>query len=64
MRWLIFLYLQKIDTSIRKEVDEASERAKTDPELPLEEMYNSVYIDPPSNLKIRGCDSTLHATTK
>ena len=29
--------------SVRKEVDEASERAKTDPELPGEELYNSLF---------------------
>ena len=50
--------------SIRKEVDEASERAKTDPELPVEELYSSLFIDPPSDLKIRGCDATIRASTK
>lgn len=56
--------LKKIDGEIRKEVDEAADRAKTDPELPTDELYNSIYIDPPSGLKVRGCDSTLHLPTK
>lgn len=56
--------LKKIDAEIRKVVDEASEKAKTDPELPIEELYNGIFIDPPSDLKIRGCDSTIRAATK
>lgn len=56
--------LKKIDGEIRKVVDEASEKAKTDPELPVEELYNSLFIDPPSDLKVRGCDATIKASTK
>ena len=55
---------QKIDGEIRKVVDEASEKAKTDPELPVEELYNSIFIDPPSDLKVRGCDATIKASTR
>ena len=64
--YIIFtvVYFQKIDGEIRKMVDDASDKAKTDPELPVEELYNSVFIDPPSELRIRGCDYTLNMATK
>jgi pyruvate dehydrogenase E1 component alpha subunit len=49
---------------IRKEVDTAAEKAKTDPELPIEELYNHIIVDPPKDMKIRGCDPTVWSSTK
>lgn len=63
VRYLITLF-QKIDEEVRKEVDDATERAKTDPELPLEELYTHVYTQPPPDFRIRGCDSFIMAPTK
>ncbi|XP_071112616.1 pyruvate dehydrogenase E1 component subunit alpha, mitochondrial-like [Haliotis cracherodii] len=56
--------LKKIDTEVRKEVETAAEKAKTDQELPLEELYNNIYVDPPQGMKIRGCDPTIMASTR
>ncbi|UXI22044.1 hypothetical protein NH340_JMT07987 [Sarcoptes scabiei] len=36
--------LKQIDTDIRKEIDEATKAAKTDPELDLDELYYDVYV--------------------
>ena len=60
----MYMYFQKIDVEIRKLVDEAADKAKTDPEIPLEELYNHIVIDPPSDMKVRGCDPTIHVTSK
>ena len=49
--------LQAIDKDVRKEVDEAVKRAKTDPELPVEELYTHVYKEDPEDFEIRGCDA-------
>lgn len=56
--------LKKIDADIRKQVEEAAEKAKIDPELPLEDLYNDIYIEPPGNLKVRGCDPTIFVETR
>ncbi|KAK3585566.1 hypothetical protein CHS0354_022976 [Potamilus streckersoni] len=56
--------LKNIDSDVRKEVDEAAEKAKSDPELPLEELYNHIIVDPPSDMRVRGCDVTISAPTK
>lgn len=56
--------LKKIDAEVRKVVEEAAERAKTDPELPIDELYNNIYIQPPPDMKIRGCDPTIMASTR
>ena len=44
-------------------VDEAANKAKADPELPLEDLYNAIYIDPPADMEVRGCDTTIYAKT-
>ena len=56
--------LQEIDANVRKMVDGAAEKAKTDPELPLEELYTNIYVQPPSDMKVRGCDPTIWAATR
>ncbi|WAR07517.1 ODPA-like protein [Mya arenaria] len=38
-------------------------KAKSDAELPVEELYNSVMVDPPADMRIRGCDVTIQAKT-
>lgn len=56
--------LKKIDQDVRKQVDEAASKAKTDPELPLEELYNSIMVDPPADMRIRGCDDSILVKTR
>lgn len=46
--------LKKIELDARKEVDEAVKRAKTDPELPLEDLYANIHSKPFPGLKVRG----------
>ena len=54
-----------MDDEIKKEVAAASEAAKTDPELPPEELYTYIYKNPELLYrKIRGCDDTIWAATK
>lgn len=55
--------LKKIDLEVRKEVDVAVTAAKSDPELPIEELYTDVYKNPPSGMKIRGCDNLSYHPT-
>ncbi|KAI8791823.1 pyruvate dehydrogenase E1 component subunit alpha mitochondrial [Biomphalaria glabrata] len=56
--------IKKIEEEIKKEVADAAELAKNDPELPPEELYTHVYMDPPPNFKIRGCDDSILAATR
>ncbi|GAB1600261.1 pyruvate dehydrogenase E1 component subunit alpha, mitochondrial-like [Argonauta hians] len=55
--------LKKIDLEVRKEVDVAVTAAKSDPELPTEELYTHVYKNPPNGMKIRGCDNFSYHPT-
>ncbi|CAL1538020.1 unnamed protein product [Lymnaea stagnalis] len=56
--------IKKIEDDVKKEVGDAAELAKTDPELPLEELYSHIYMNPPQDMKVRGCDDTVFASTK
>lgn len=56
--------LKKIDQDVRKQVDEAASKAKTDPELPLEELYNSIMVEPPADMRVRGCDDSILVKTR
>ncbi|GFR61464.1 pyruvate dehydrogenase E1 component subunit alpha [Elysia marginata] len=56
--------IKKMDDEIKKEVATAAEQAKTDPELPPEELYTFIYKNPPANTRVRGCDDTIWAATK
>lgn len=47
--------LKKLENDIRKEVEAAVQKSKTDPEPPLEELYTDVYTDEP-NIMIRTCE--------
>ncbi|CAD5112572.1 unnamed protein product [Dimorphilus gyrociliatus] len=49
--------LKEIDSQIRKEIEEANHKAKSDPELPVEETFTNVYSSPTPGLEIRGCDN-------
>lgn len=52
--------LKDIETECRKEVDQAVAQAKSDPEIPIEELYTDVYVDP-IQPQIRGTTSgTYH----
>lgn len=53
-----------MEVEIRKHVEEAANQAKTDPELPVEELYNSVIVDPPADMRIRGSDISIQAKTR
>ncbi|KAK7495031.1 hypothetical protein BaRGS_00013671 [Batillaria attramentaria] len=54
--------LKAIDNDVKKEVNEAAEKAKTDPELPLSELYTHIYHQPEPDMKVRGCDITVVGT--
>jgi len=56
--------IKKIDDDAKKEVNEAAARAKSDPELPAEELYTYIYVDPAKDMQVRGCDDTIWASTK
>lgn len=49
--------LKAIDDEVRKEMSEVEQRALSDPELELGELYNDVLRDPEADFKIRGCDN-------
>ncbi|KAH3736704.1 hypothetical protein DPMN_043277 [Dreissena polymorpha] len=55
--------LKNIEQDVRKHVDEAAAKAQADPELPLEELYNAIIIDPPADMRVRGCDVSILAKT-
>lgn len=42
----VIFVLKKIDSEVRKEVDEATKTAKMDKEIPLEELATDVYYNP------------------
>ncbi|XP_061197225.1 pyruvate dehydrogenase E1 component subunit alpha, mitochondrial-like isoform X2 [Saccostrea echinata] len=56
--------LKKIDQEIKKEIDKAAEQAKNDPEIPLEELYNNVYIKPEPDFMVRGCDPSIRVVSR
>jgi len=56
--------IKKIEDQCKKEVLEAGERAKVDPELPVEELYNHIIVDPPQDMRVRGCDDSIWAATQ
>ncbi|XP_059153966.1 probable pyruvate dehydrogenase E1 component subunit alpha, mitochondrial [Physella acuta] len=56
--------IKKIEEDIKKEVGDAAELSKTDAELPVEELYSHIYVNPPADMKVRGCDDSIWAATK
>jgi len=55
--------LKEIEVEVRKDVEAAVKRARTDPEVPLTELYNNIYRNPPQNYMVRGCDNfSYHAS--
>ncbi|CAG5117820.1 unnamed protein product [Candidula unifasciata] len=56
--------IKKIEDEIKKEVGDAAELSKSDPELPAEALYTHVYSNPPPGYKIRGCDDTISVLAK
>ncbi|XP_074658149.1 putative pyruvate dehydrogenase E1 component subunit alpha, mitochondrial [Tubulanus polymorphus] len=54
--------LKKIDQTVRKEIDEAVKKAKTDPELPNEELFSDIFVRQ-SGLKVRSCDPDIMIQT-
>ena len=38
-------------------MDEAVEKARTDPELGLDALYLDIYSDLPAGFEVRGCDA-------
>lgn len=49
--------IKAMENEVKKEVEEASQRAKTDPELPVSELYTDIYSQNPEGYEIRGLDS-------
>jgi len=56
--------IKKIEDECKKEVAEAGEKAKTDPELAVEELYTNILVDPPKDMLVRGCDDSIFAATR
>jgi len=55
--------LKQIDQEVRKAVDDASNKSKTDPEPPLHEMWQDVLSqDVAGHESIRGCDAFTYVT--
>ena len=52
--------MQVIDKEVRKEIDAAVAKAKSDPELPLGELYTDIYSVNPDGYEVRGCDAFSH----
>lgn len=48
--------LKKIDQEVRKMVDEAVKKAKSDPEPPLSDLTAHIYSEPPKDFDVRLCD--------
>ncbi|XP_023221388.1 probable pyruvate dehydrogenase E1 component subunit alpha, mitochondrial [Centruroides sculpturatus] len=55
--------LKKIEQDVRKEVEEATEVAKSSKEIPLEEMFADIYVEPIKQ-KIRGVTPFTEHTHK
>uniref|UniRef100_A0A8W8JG12 pyruvate dehydrogenase (acetyl-transferring) n=1 Tax=Magallana gigas TaxID=29159 RepID=A0A8W8JG12_MAGGI len=51
--------LKKVDIEVDKEIDKAADQAKKDPEIPLGELYNNIYIHPDPDYTVRGCDPSI-----
>ena len=47
---------QAIDQEVKTEIEEAVERSKTDPEIPLDELYKDIYSGGMEGYGVRGCD--------
>ena len=45
---------QKIDLEVRKEIDEAVAKARSDAELPLKDLYTNIYSQIPDGYEVRG----------
>jgi pyruvate dehydrogenase E1 component alpha subunit len=56
--------IKAIDEAVRKEVEDATMRSRTDPEPPLGDLYSHIYSQNPSGYQIRGCDPYSFTTPK
>ncbi|XP_048771209.2 pyruvate dehydrogenase E1 component subunit alpha, mitochondrial-like [Ostrea edulis] len=56
--------LKKVDQDVKKEIEKAAEKAKSDPEIALDELYNNVYISPDSTFTVRGCDPGVRVASR
>ncbi|XP_014678816.1 PREDICTED: pyruvate dehydrogenase E1 component subunit alpha, testis-specific form, mitochondrial-like [Priapulus caudatus] len=52
--------IKKLEQEVRKEVDTATQKAKTDAELPLEELYTHVYRGD-DDMLVRTCEPMVYA---
>lgn len=56
--------LKAIDDEVRAEMSQVEQRALTDPELDVMELYNNVYFNPEPTHRIRGCDNFTYVAGK
>jgi len=49
--------IKEIDKNAREEVDEAVEKARTDPEIHVDALYDHIYSQIPPGFEVRGCDA-------
>ncbi len=56
--------IKEIDDEVRAELAVVEKQAVEDPELPVDEMYNNILINPEPNFKVRGCDNFTYRISK
>lgn len=56
--------LKAIDDEVRAEMSQVEQRALSDPELDVSELYNDVYANPGSDHRVRGCDNFTYVHGK
>ena len=56
--------LKTIEHYIKIELADAEHRALTDPELDTQELYNGIYLQQDSTLRVRGCDNFHYSIGK
>jgi pyruvate dehydrogenase E1 component alpha subunit len=53
-----------VEDKVKKEIEEATVKAKTDPEPPLDDLYTNIYSQIPEGYRVRGCDPFSFGTPK
>lgn len=55
---------QAIDSEVKKEIDVAATKAKTEVEVSPSALYTHVYSNIPPGLKVRGADAFTYGSPK